>query len=54
MPVKVKRCGKCAHEKIHHEYQDKEYGEYVRIQNPCDKKEGVYRCTVCGAENNLK
>ena len=31
-----------------HKYQDKKYGKYKRVCNPCgsDHKDG--RCTVCG------
>ena len=32
-----------------HPYQDKKYGKGKRVFN-LRKKEGTYRCTVCGAE----
>lgn len=35
-----------------HEFQDKEYGEGMRVHNECTSKEGKYRCTVCGKEKD--
>lgn len=31
------------------EYQDKKYGQGMRVVTPC-QKEHTYRCTVCGKE----
>jgi len=42
--TKIKECT------CEHEYQDKRYGKYQRVMNPCKNKGGdkvAYRCTVC-------
>lgn len=41
---KIKRCD------CKHEFQDKKYGNGMRVMNPTGKgdKSGDYRCTVCG------
>jgi hypothetical protein len=36
-----------------HEYQDKRYGQQQRLHNAM-VKEGFWRCTVCGAERQVK
>ena len=36
-----------------HEFQDKQYGDSVRVYNPC-KNDTHARCTVCSKEIKLK
>lgn len=38
--------------KCQNAYQDEKYGKGQRVQNNT-AKEGVMRCTVCGAENKF-
>jgi hypothetical protein len=41
----IKRCV------CQHRFQDKRYGDKMRVKNPVAKKQGFpqeYRCTVCG------
>ena len=45
----IKYCKHCAEKGITHEFQDKVYGKFVRVQNPTEKKGG--RCTVCKGLN---
>lgn len=42
----ISRCDKCKP----HPYQDKEYGDKMRVMNPCGKLKESLRCTVCGEE----
>lgn len=45
LPTKVLDCV-CSSD-----YQDKKYGKYMRLHNPCAKG---WRCTVCGRETEIK
>ena len=41
--------------KCKHPFQDDEYGRGVRVMNLTRKGSGnVYRCTVCGHEQNVR
>lgn len=43
--------------KCQNEYQDKQYGKNRRVHNPIaikGKFDDKYRCTVCGAEKDVK
>lgn len=46
MATEIKKCEKCQP----HEYQDKQYGDKMRVHNRCGKEKGKmgWRCTVCG------
>ena len=33
-----------------HKYQDKKYGKYKRVCNPCGAEKKDARCTVCGKQ----
>lgn len=46
MPTEIKYCSYCAHNKIEHEFQDKQYGKYNRVFNLKDAGKGS-SCTVC-------
>ena len=46
----IKYCKNCSDKNITHEFQDKTYGKYIRVQNPTYKKDGC-RCTVCKTSN---
>ena len=42
-------CQSCSDKQLKHEYQDKQYGKYIRLHNECTK--GA-RCTICGNKTN--
>jgi uncharacterized protein with PIN domain len=48
MAVEIKRCGNCQ-KTLAADYQDKIYGDKMRVMNESMKKE--YTCTVCGAKH---
>lgn len=44
----IRPCPSC----VPHAFQDKKYGDKMRVKNPC-KNNAAVRCTVCGKEEGL-
>lgn len=51
--TKTVYCKHCASQKIHHEFQDKTYGEYQRLFNVSDDGKKM-TCTICGNKIDVK
>ena len=51
--TQINYCGTCAHKKIEHKFQDKQYGKFNRVFNINEKLE-TKTCTVCGTTTKLK